>query len=46
MRFRFFRLRLELFDETAERNSTGELETAGEIADTIDVGEHLVSGGA
>ena len=46
MRFRFFRLRLQLFDEAAERNSTRELESAGEIADTINVGEHLVSGGA
>src|ERR1035438_6590720 len=46
MRFRFFRLRLQLFDEAAEGDSARELERAGEIADTIDVGEHLVSGGA
>ncbi len=46
MRLGFFRLRFQLFDETAKRDSARKLETAREIADAIDVREHLVSGRA
>ena len=44
-RFGFLRLRVQFLDESAKRNSARKLETARQIGNAINIGEHLMSGG-